>query len=157
MTVVPRHLRHFGLIVAAIVGLLSTVNDGLAGTTSGGRHDVRCGCCVGGSGTACCCNPAAASPSSRLTSALSSSAFTFKDAALTAPAFPCECRSTMPSTPAPKPDSRPSESRADRGGSESVDVVIDPPPPVATLARLNFPTSSPTESPLYLRTARLLI
>jgi hypothetical protein len=156
MALFRHHSRLAWVAVAAIMGMLSVAGDASASTADvAPRGDIR-SCCAEGRCTVCCCKPAEAPPRPR--PADRSAALPSKGGDIAAPARPCECRSSEPATPAPKPESRSSEGRGDQARGEPVDPALDAgPPPAATFARLILPTSSPPKSPLYLRIARLLI
>jgi hypothetical protein len=83
-------------------------------------------------------------------------AFLSKEASFSTPVRPCECRSSEPVSPASRHESRSSEDRADQPHGESVQWDVDVSAAV-TFAQLNLPIANAPKSPLYLRTARLLI
>jgi hypothetical protein len=154
MTGLRYHFRLTWIALAAIVGMLSVVGDASASTTSGAPQNGARACCLKRVCTVCCCTPASAS--SGLSTTARSVALPSREGSFSSPARPCECRSGEPASPASRHESRPSDDRADQMHGESVELNVRGPTAV-TFARLILPTASPPKSPLYLRTARLLI
>jgi hypothetical protein len=148
------HFRLTWIALAAIVGMLSVVSNASASATSGASQNGARACCLKRVCTVCCC-PSASASSSPLTAGRSE-ALLSTEGRFTAPARPCECRSSEPASPASRHDSRSSEDRADQTSGESAQLNVYAPTAV-TFARRNLPTASPPKSPLYLRTSRLLI
>jgi len=153
MTNLRHHFRLTLLALAAVAGTLLVVGDASASSAAGASSKSGRSCCLNRVCTVCCCKPAPHSSPVRLTSAAMAS----DRGALSAAAVPCECRSSEPNAPAPRPESRPSQGRPDRARGESIAVAIEVPLAAVTFARLVPPTNRPPESPLYLRNARLLI
>jgi hypothetical protein len=153
MTDSRHHFRLSWIALAAIVGMFSVAGDASASGTSGGpRNDARA-CCLKRVCTVCCCTPASAS-SGALTTGLMV-ALTPQGSGLSAPARPCECRSSEPGSPGLRHESRSSEDRADQALGKS--ALLNVYAPTAVTSWLKLPNASPPKSPLYLRTARLLI
>jgi hypothetical protein len=151
MTNARQHLRLLSIAFVAIMGVLSTVGDAKASNTTGASLRE---CCLKRICTVCCCEPTSGSSLPETvwqTSAQPSTAVGLRPAT-----FPCECRSSDPATPDSRHESRSVGERTEPDCGESVDLTF-PTPAAVTLARLILPNASATNSPLYLRTARLLI
>jgi hypothetical protein len=151
MAVQRLQLRLPWVALVAIMGMLSVAGEATAGTVNGASRE----CCIVRTCDKCCCD--APSTSSPPATTNRPSAHPSDRANLTTPTRPCECRSGEPAAPAPKPASRSSESRGDQARSNSFARSVDAPAPADVFARLLLPTGSPPKTPLYLRTARLLI
>jgi hypothetical protein len=148
------HFRLTWIALAAIVGILSVVGDASASAASAAARNVASSCCVKRVCTGCCCSPESGSTAPLATER--SVAVRPSEGGLSTPSRPCECRSSEPGSPASRDESRFSEDRADQASGESVSLNGHVPAAV-TFTRHNLPTASPPKSPLYLRTARLLI
>jgi len=153
MVIVCRHFRQAWVVIVAIAGMLSVVGNALASTASGTLRKDAGACCGKQVCSGCCCLPA--STRSRPGAAEQSVAFPPGDS-LSTPAGACECRSSEQPLSAPKSRPRPSENRFDRDRGEPVDPAVGAVTP-ATFGLLVLRIAGPAESPLYLRTARLLI
>jgi hypothetical protein len=135
----------------AIVGMLSVTGEVSACSTKAASRASRA-CCTGSASSACCCKPATVEsqpePVAR-TTALPPTGRHF------APNTPCECEGE-PTEPASKPGSPSPERRTDKDRSGPVELTFEV-RPVVVFVRLIPPTESPSRTPVYLRTSRLLI
>jgi hypothetical protein len=144
----PQHLRLGGIVLAAIVGMLSVIGESSACSTKAASK-----CCPGPVRSACCCESSKAEShpeSTERETVRPTSAGRF------APKAGCECRTGEPTEPASKPESPSSENRTGQDGARSVERIFGVRPAIA-IARLVPPTASPPRTPLYHRTSRLLI
>ena len=148
------HFRLTWIALAATVCMLSVMGNASASTTSGAPQNGARVCCLKRVCTVCCC-PQASASSAPLTTGRSV-ALPASGGSLSTPARPCECRSSEPGAPDSRHESRTSEDRSDQSHGESVQLNVHAPVAI-TFAQLILPTASPPKSPLYLRTARLLI
>jgi hypothetical protein len=154
MTDFRRYFRLTSIALVAIVGVLTVVNDAAAGTREG---NGKRGCCVQPVCSGCCCGPA--SMTARTDSTNASAVQTSTARRLLSPVTPCECRSSEQPASAPKPELAAKRSRSDRDPVGPVQGTLE------TLScGLPMPVQFPicdgffrAKSPLYLRTARLLI
>jgi hypothetical protein len=147
------HFRLIWIALAAILGMSSVVGNASASTTAGVPKNGSLACCLKRVCTVCCCTPAPASDPSKTERSM---ALPSSESGLYSSARPCECRSGGPGSPASRHESRSSEDRHDETQGEPVDLSVHVPTAVP-FARLMVPTANPPKSPLYLRTARLLI
>jgi hypothetical protein len=154
MTRFRRYLPLTWTALLATSAMLSVVGDASASSTSGLAPNGARACCLKRACTVCCCTPASAG-SAPLTTRRSI-ALTGSAGSLSIPARPCECRSSEPAVPASSQESRPCEVRDGHAHGAAANLGIRA-PVTLTFARLVQTTASPPRSPLYLRTARLLI
>lgn len=164
----PRFRRHvrFSLIAfAAIAGMLSFGGEASASTSTAAvsrakAQASRRSCCVKQRVcAACCCVPAGASARRGEPRALPAIAPSTGARLASSTGVPCECRSNDPAAPARLPD----ESRGvdPRGGlGQGWGAAAEPVLGLASVrssARRAGPAAPPSATPLYIRTARLLI
>ena len=156
MTAFRHHLRLSLVALAAVMGMLSWVSDVSASPATSVRRDGVRSCCLKRACNACCCAPSRGATAERVSSGRPS-LLSFAGVGMSnAPAFPCECRTNDPATPAPKPGTRSDERRPNQGCGEPVDRALGS-EPALRVDRLAPAAASRPEFPLYLRNARLLI
>ena len=141
------------IALAAIVGLLSMAGETTACELRSAPKAAR-SCCASrpasGACGACCGTPEG--PATVAGSAIPASV----EVGPVHPRQNCECRSGEPASPAPKPESRPGQTRPDRDRDAEVASSFEERSPV-TFAPLVPRLDGPPKIPLYLRTSRLLI
>jgi hypothetical protein len=150
MSLVPRIRRPLWFALAAIAASL----PGTTGASTGPRCEAMpagcttCSCCEDGSaastqpGPISALRPASESRPIGLGCPISSS--------------PCVCRAPQPVAPAQKPGQREEERRVETGREVAADSLSYAGPRVP-VAIAFMPNVGPPRSPIYLRTARLLI
>jgi hypothetical protein len=152
MTRLRQHLFASAVAIAAVAGMLSAAGEASASTASGtARNDSR-GCCAKRACTGCCCEPATAQERTETTQTVVLSS---RRGSLAIPARSCECRRGEPAAPASRQESQTSESRADLGQGEPVDLTTQAAP--LTGENPGILRAEAATSPLYLSTARLRI
>lgn len=150
MNVLRRHFRIPAIAFLAILGLSSIVGDAKASTPG----DSSRTCCLKRVCNLCCCKPASSSGVPE--QAKKHVVLSRGEHSVSAPARPCECRSSDPASPASSRGTRSFEERGDQKGNATVALTsarvtegaFDRPVP---------PRAQLSHAPLYLRNARLLI
>jgi hypothetical protein len=137
----------------ALAGQLSAPGDASASAPQ--SRSVSGSCCLKVVCTACCCEPAGPLSRSEPRSHAAMVTPGLGGLATTAP-FPCECRSNVPTMPAPKPAPWSDQKRTHSVRVELIGLVSTR-SPADTFARLIAIAACPPRDPLYLRNARLLI
>jgi hypothetical protein len=148
MSHVPRIRRSLWFALAAIA--VSLPGSAWAAT------EPRCEAMpVGCTTCACCEDGSPASPHAGSTPALVAPASASQRVTLGRPVS-CMCREQEPTAPAQKPGQSPKERRVETGREVAADSPSHPGPRVP-VAIAFIPDVGPPRSPIYLRTARLLI
>ena len=163
----PRHyLRFSRLALMATVGMLLVMEGGSisasAATGRGRMAEMRrkgC-CCVTLPAGGCCCEPATRSKAVVSPAASQSSielrVTAIAPAGLSLPQSSCQCRAYDPVAPAGQDEPRPEQWRSDSVAENVAGLLafvqIVPAPSIPTVTPTRLP-----RSPLYIRTARLLI
>jgi len=139
--------------VMATAGMLSMAGEASACSAKRASKTTR-GCCAGSPRSVCCCD--ARTPELLPQSTGRSAVVNPEQADVGVPGSSCTCRLGEPANRASKSGSRPSGYRAEYGRAAFA-VQRSRTLPGTRLACSGLPTGIEPESPLYLRTSRLLI
>jgi len=144
------------LLLALAACLVKVPSATEASACSANRAELAppASCAANRSSDCCCCGPDRSSPG--LETALPSDEQAGSRLILPAPEVPdCECRPAEPTAASTKPQSRPTEERPTEAVHDTTLPEIAR--PTVAPVRAGLTTGSLPDSPLYLRTARILI
>ncbi len=142
------------LALAACLVTVLSATEASATSTNKARPSAATSCAMKPSANCCCCGPVRSAPG--LETALQSDERAGPRLIFPAPEVPgCECRPTEPTAASTKPQSRPTEERPTEAAHDTTLPEIAR--PTVAPVRASLTTGSLLDSPLYLRTARILI
>ncbi len=157
---VLRHLRFSWVVLAAIVGNVSTAKEALANPVGQDCAPTQMSCCVTPSPSSCCCD--SSTPINRFSERASQSepegsARAAARVASTDQRGTCQCRPSDPARLPSKSDRRSTNERTDAGHGKSLATSAADSGSAAPFIRPALPHASPLKTPFYLRTGHLLI
>jgi hypothetical protein len=160
MALLRRIPRASWVALAAIAGLLLAAEDASACAAKGTSAKIR-SCCISRPANECGCCSSTTPLTSTGTAIAGFARFerTLPIAQLPAPTYgsPCECRSSVPTEPAPAPSRNSVEQRTEQRRAELSVPPVTHDRPSASFAAIDLQCGDLPQFPLSLRTTRLLI